>query len=161
MSDAVRFGLVGYGFGGRVFHAPLLTSAANVEFAGVMTNDAERRERVLADHPGAATFGSLAEMAAAGVEAVTVSTPAATHAALAEEALGLGLATVVDKPFTMDLASAEAVVSRAREAGVLLSVYQNRRYDSDFRTVRRLIDDGQLGAIREKSYDYYKVERDW
>lgn len=148
MSDAVRFGLVGYGFGGRVFHAPLLTSAANVEFAGVMTNSPERREQVLADHPGVATFGSLAEMAAAGVEAVAISTPAATHAELAEEALGRGLATVVDKPFTMDLDSAKSVVATAREGGVLLSVYQNRRYDSDFRTVQRLIDDGQLGAIR-------------
>jgi predicted dehydrogenase len=161
MSDAVRFGLVGYGFGGRVFHAPLLTSAANVEFAGVMTNSPERREQVLADHPGVTTFGSLAEMAAAGVEAVSISTPAATHAELAEEALGLGLATVVDKPFTMDLESAKSVVAKAREGDVLLSVYQNRRYDSDFRTVRRLIDDGQLGAIRrfESRFERWAPDR--
>jgi predicted dehydrogenase len=161
MSDAVRFGLVGYGFGGRVFHAPLLTSAENVEFVGVMTNSAERRAEVESQHPGATTFGSLAEMAAAGVEAVAISTPAATHAALAEEAIGLGLATVVDKPFTMDLPSAESVVAKARETGVLLSVYQNRRWDSDFRTVRRLIDDGQIGSIRrfESRFERWAPDR--
>ncbi len=161
MSDAVRFGLVGYGFGGRVFHAPLLASAANVEFAGVLTTNPERREQVAKEHPGAATFSSLAEVAAAGVEAVAISTPAATHAEVAEEAIALGLAVVVDKPFTLESESAKSVVARARAAGVLLSVYQNRRYDSDFRTLRRLIDDGQLGAIRrfESRFERWAPDR--
>jgi len=87
MSDAVRFGLVGYGLGGRVFHAPLLASAESVEFVGVVTNAEERRKELAADRPGVAAFGSLGELAAAGVEAVAISTPAATHAGLAEEAI--------------------------------------------------------------------------
>lgn len=161
MSDAVRFGLVGFGFGGRVFHAPLLASAESVEFVGVMTNSEERRTELAAELPGVGAFGSLSELAAAGVEAVAISTPAATHAQLAEEAIALGLAVVVDKPFTMEAASARAVVAAAKDAGVLLSAYQNRRWDSDFRTVRRLIDDGQLGSVRrfESRFERWAPER--
>ena len=161
MSDAVRFGLVGYGLGGRVFHAPLLAAAENVEFVGVVTTAEDRRKELAEDRPGVAAFGSLGELAAAGVEAVAISTPASTHAGLAEEAISLGLAVVVDKPFTMEAASARAVATAAKDAGVLLSVYQNRRWDSDFRTVRRLIDDGQLGSVRrfESRFERWAPDR--
>lgn len=158
MSDAVRFGLVGYGAGGRIFHAPLLSSAPGVEFAGVLTTSEERRKQL---DPALTAFGSLAEMTAAGIEAVAISTPAATHAQVALEAIALGLAVVVDKPFTLDAATARSVVTAAREAGVTLSVYQNRRYDSDFRTVRRLIDDGRLGSLRrfESRFERWAPDR--
>ncbi|MET0416418.1 MAG: Gfo/Idh/MocA family oxidoreductase [Actinoplanes sp.] len=161
MSDAVRFGLVGFGSGGRIFHAPLIASAGNIDFVGVVTTNAERRAELASERPGVRAFDSIADLAAAGVEAVTISTPAATHADLAQEAISQGLAVVVDKPFTLDAESAQAVVAAARERGVLLSVYQNRRYDSDFRTVRRLIDDGQLGALRrfESRFERWEPER--
>jgi predicted dehydrogenase len=146
MSDAVRFGLVGYGTGGRIFHAPLIGSAGNIEFVGVVTTNAERRAELAAQRPGVAPFDSIAALAAAGAEAVSISTPAATHAELAKEAIAHGLAVVVDKPFTMDADEARGVITAAGEAGVLLSVYQNRRWDSDLLTVRRLIEDGTLGA---------------
>jgi len=77
---ATRIGLVGYGSGGRIFHAPLLASAEGVEFAGVVTRSAERRAELASAHPDVPAFDSLADLAAAGVEAVTISTPAATHA---------------------------------------------------------------------------------
>jgi predicted dehydrogenase len=161
MSDAVRFGLIGYGTGGRVFHAPLLAAAANVEFVGVVTTSEQRRAQLAEQRPGVAAFGSLAELAAAGVEAVSVSTPVATHAELALEAIALGLAVVVDKPFALDAATARAVVTAAEDAGVPLSVYQNRRWDSDFRTLRRLLDDGRLGAVRrfESRFERWAPER--
>src|SRR3954465_7950663 len=92
--EPVRFGLVGYGFGGRWFHAPLLAAAPECEFLGVVTSSPERRALVATDPPGATTFGSLEELKAAGAEAVTVSTPADTHTALTEQALELGLAVV-------------------------------------------------------------------
>src|SRR4051812_38131406 len=90
----VRFGLVGYGFGGRWFHAPLLSSAPECELIGVVTSSPERRDQVAREHPGVATFASLEELAAAGAEAVSISTPADTHTALSEQALRLGLAVV-------------------------------------------------------------------
>jgi predicted dehydrogenase len=145
--ESVRFGLVGYGFGGRYFHAPLLSAAAEVEFLGVVTTSPERRGLVGREHPDAAVFDSLEALADAGAEAVAVSTPADTHTVLTERALTLGLAVVCDKPFALDAAAARGTVALAESRGLALAPYQNRRWDSDFRTVRRLVDDGALGTV--------------
>ncbi|WP_369139835.1 Gfo/Idh/MocA family protein [Modestobacter versicolor] len=145
--EPVRFGLLGYGFGGRWFHAPLLAAAPECTFLGVVTTAAERRELLGREHPDATAFGSLAELAAAGAEAVAVSTPADTHSALTDQALDLGLAVVCDKPFALDAAAARASAERAARAGLVLVPYQNRRWDSDFLTVRSLVDRGELGTV--------------
>lgn len=144
----VSLGIVGYGFGGRVFHAPLIASAPGVDFLGVVTRSEERRAQLAKEHPQVRAFDSLAELAAAGVQGVTITTPAETHADLAREAIGLGLATVVDKPFALDAEAARELTTLAAEAGVPLTVYQNRRWDSDLLTLRRLIDAGELGDVR-------------
>src|SRR3954471_10737520 len=73
--DAVRFGLVGYGFGGRWFHAPLLAAAPECDFLGVVTSSPDRRALVAQDHPGLATFSALEDLRNAGSEAVAISTP--------------------------------------------------------------------------------------
>ena len=143
----MRIGLVGYGFGGRYFHAPLLASADECDFVGVVTTSPERRALVATEWPGVAIFESLAALVASGAEAVAISTPADTHSALTDEAIGLGLHVVCDKPFAMDAASAARSVALAAERGRVLSPYQNRRWDSDFLTARRLVDSGQLGAV--------------
>jgi predicted dehydrogenase len=145
--EPVRFGLVGYGFGGRFFHAPLLAAAPSCAFLGVVTTSPERRAQAAADHPGTAAFDSLEALAAAGAEAVAISTPADTHTALTERALDLGLAVVCDKPFALDAAAARGTVDRAADLGLALAPYQNRRWDSDFGTVRRLVADGALGEV--------------
>jgi predicted dehydrogenase len=142
---SVRFGLLGYGFGGRYFHAPFLAAASNCDFLGVVTRDAGRREQFTTEFPGRATFDSLEQLVEAGAEAVTLCTPAATHAELTQRALRLGLAVVCDKPFALDAASARETVAVARELGRPLAPYQNRRWDSDFRTVARALADGLLG----------------
>jgi predicted dehydrogenase len=143
----VRFGLVGYGFGGRYFHAPLLAAASECEFVGVVTTSPERRALVSAEHPGVPTFASLEELRGAGAEAVSISTPADTHTPVSEQALELGLAVVCDKPFALDAAAARGTVELAARLGLPLAPYQNRRWDSDFRTVRALVDAGALGAV--------------
>ncbi len=143
----VRFGLVGYGFGGRYFHAPLLGSAPEVDFLGVLTSSAERRALVGRDSAGRRTFRSLEELQAAGAEAVAISTPAATHSELTDRALELGLGVVCDKPFALDAAAATRSVELAERLGLPLSPYQNRRWDSDFLTVRRLAAEGALGDL--------------
>ncbi|MBB3085924.1 Gfo/Idh/MocA family protein [Geodermatophilus sabuli] len=145
--DPVRFGLVGYGFGGRYFHAPLLAAAPECDLLGVVTTSPERRAQVAAEHPGVRAFASLEDLAAAGAEAVAISTPADTHTPLTEQALRLGLAVVCDKPFALDAASAGRSVHLAEERGLPLAPYQNRRWDSDFRTVRALVDTGRLGTV--------------
>src|SRR5690242_18073072 len=145
--EPVRFGLVGYGFGGRYFHAPLLASAPECALVAVATGSAQRRAQVEAELPGTATVAGLEELAAAGAEAVAISTPADTHTALTERALRLGLAVVCDKPFALDAAAARGSVALAGERGLALSPYQNRRWDSEFATVRRLVDEGALGEV--------------
>jgi predicted dehydrogenase len=152
-----RIGLVGYGFGGRIFHAPLIAAAEGVELAGVVTRSPERRAELERDHPGTPAFASLAELAAAGADAVAISTPAETHVPLMLEAIELGLPVVSDKPFALDAAQAREAVDAAERAGVVLSVYQNRRWDSDLLTVRRLLDEGALGevALFESAFERY------
>jgi len=141
----VRLGLLGFGFGGRFFHAPLIASAAECEFLGVVTRSAQRRTEFSEHFPGHAAFDSLEDLAAAGAEAVTISTPAATHVELTQRALRLGLAVVCDKPFALDAASARETTQLAQELQRPLTVYQNRRWDSDFLTVRKALAGGVLG----------------
>jgi predicted dehydrogenase len=143
----VRIGLVGYGKGGRLFHAPLIAHAEGCEIGGVVVRSPERRAALAADLPGVAVAGSLAELADAGVDAVVVSTPLDTHVDLVREAIGLGLPVVCDKPFARDAATARETVLAAERAGVLLSVYQNRRWDADFRTVQQVVASGDLGEV--------------
>lgn len=147
MDSAVRIGLVGYGFGGRYFHAPLIASAPGCVLAAVVTSSPARRAQLGAEHPGVPVLGSLAELRDAGAEAVAISTPAATHSELTDEALGMGLAVVCDKPFALDAAAARRSVELAARLELPLVPYQNRRWDSDFRTLRALLADGTLGAI--------------
>ncbi len=158
--DASAIGLVGYGFGGRVFHAPLIASAPGCRLAGVVTRSPERRDRVAHDLPGTPTFASLAEMAAAGAQAVAISTPVDTHVPLALEAIGLGLAVVCDKPFARDAEAARQVVERAEQAGVRLSVYQNRRWDSDLLSLREVIAAGSIGRVTrfESRFERFKPQ---
>jgi predicted dehydrogenase len=143
----VRTGLVGYGTGGRFFHAPFIASAPECDFVGVVTTSAARRAELARDHPGVPALDSLADLVAAGAEAVSIATPAATHADLTQEALRRGLAVVTDKPFALTLDSARDTVQLALKLGRTLTVYQNRRWDSDLLTLKRLIDDGSLGDV--------------
>ena len=145
--EPVRIGLVGYGFGGRWFHAPLLRSAAECHVVGVVTSSPERRALVAQDDPGLPTFDSLEALAAAGAEAVAISTPADTHSELTDRALQLGLAVVCDKPFALDAGAALRSVELAERLGLPLAPYQNRRWDSDFLTVRELAARGVLGEL--------------
>jgi predicted dehydrogenase len=159
--NPVRFGLVGYGSGARHFHAPFIRSAPECELVGVVTSSPERQALVARELPGAATFPSLAALVDAGVDAVAISTPAATHSSVTDEALNLGLAVVCDKPFALDADAARQTVELADERGLMLSPYQNRRWDSDFLTVRRLVSRGELGRVirMESRFERYAPER--
>jgi predicted dehydrogenase len=141
----VRIGLAGYGFGGRFFHAPLLASTGACDFLGVITTSHQRRDEFTRSFPGRMTFESLDELAEAGAEAVAISTPADTHVELTRRALELGMAVVCDKPFALDAGTARDTVREAERLGQTLTVFQNRRWDSDFRTVRKALAAGLLG----------------
>jgi len=143
----IRWALAGYGAGGQLFHRPLIVSATHLELVAVVTASPQRRAQVRDQVPGAQPVAGLDDLAALGVVGVTITTPTATHAALAHRALELGLHVVVDKPFALTATEAEQLVAHAQGAGRLITPYQNRRWDSDYLTVRRLIDEGSLGAV--------------
>lgn len=143
----VPWAVAGYGSGGRVFHAPLLASAAELTFSAVVTRNAGRRAAVAADWPGVATVDRIEDLTALGIRGVTVTTSSGTHAELAHRALDAGLAVVVDKPFALTAAAARGLVDHATAVGLVLTAYQNRRWDSDLLTVRALVASGQLGRV--------------
>jgi predicted dehydrogenase len=159
-AEQVRIGLVGYGFGGRTFHAPLLASAPSCDFAGVVTTSASRREELAKEHPDVRAYDSLDALAADGAVAVAISTPAHTHVSLALQAISLGMAVVVDKPFALSANDARDVIATAETAGVALSVYQNRRWDSDLLTLQKLLTQGRLGEIQrfDSAFERFATE---
>jgi predicted dehydrogenase len=143
----VRIGLAGYGRGGRYFHAPLIGLAPECALAAVATRNPRRRAELAQDLPGVPAVDSLGDLAAAGAGAVVITTPLDTHEELVRAAIALGLPVVCDKPFTPDAPSARALIEAAERSGVPLAVYQNRRWDADFRTVRALVESGALGEV--------------
>ncbi len=143
----IRWALVGYSKGGRIYHRPLISSAISLDLVAVVTRNAARQDQVRQDLPGAASVASLAELIEHGVQGVTISTPPATHAPLAHAALDLGLHVVVDKPFALTAADAVDLATHAAGVGRTLTPYHNRRWDSDLLTVQKLISDNALGTV--------------
>jgi len=144
----VRLGLVGYGFGGRTFHAPFVAALGEGVLAGVVTRSPARRTELASDHPGVPAFDTLAELLASGVDVVTISTPPSGRIDLAKQVIDAAVPVIVDKPMAVSLAEARELVSYAAERGVPLSVFQNRRWDSESRTLRAIVRSGAVGDLR-------------
>ncbi|AXB46308.1 Gfo/Idh/MocA family oxidoreductase [Amycolatopsis albispora] len=164
MAD-LRAGIIGYGTGGRVFHAPLVAATPGLSVAAIVTGNPARAEQAAADHPGAEILGDADELYSRGLDLVVISTPNRTHVPLALQAIEHGVPVVVDKPFAPTAAEAQRVIDAATAAGVGLTVFQNRRWDSDFRTVRKVLDSGELGEVFrfESRYDRWvpKLRDSW
>jgi predicted dehydrogenase len=152
MSDSnrvVRVGLAGYGLGGAAFHAPFIATTPGLRLAAIVTATPARQANARRDHPGVSVV-SRVEALLEGPERVdllVVATPNRTHAPLARAAIEAGVAVVVDKPFAPSAADAARVVEQASRSGVPLSVFHNRRWDGDFCTVRRLLQEAALGDV--------------
>lgn len=152
MSDPVRIGLIGYGLAGRLFHAPVIAAAEGVELAAVATS---KRDEVLARYPSASVLDPQALLEDASIELVVVAAPNIHHFDLARRALEQRKHVVVDKPITTTWVEAQALGRLAWRSGRILAAYQNRRWDSDFLTVRRLLADGRVGrpVLLESRFD--------
>ena len=148
-SDDIRVALIGYGLGGEVFHAPLVHAIEGMRLTSIVTVDPERRQRASRRYPDARILdrNDPSWVAPADHDLVVVSTPNRFHVPLALTAIEAGVPVVVDKPLAPTSSEAEKLVSAADERGVFLSVFQNRRWDGDFLTVKRLLADGVLGAV--------------
>ncbi|MFC8455110.1 Gfo/Idh/MocA family oxidoreductase [Kitasatospora sp. NPDC057223] len=144
-----RVGLVGYGLAGSAFHAPLIATTPGLRLDAVVTANPDRRAKLRHDHPGARAVDTPEELFADpdALDLIVIASPNRTHVPLARAAIEAGLATVVDKPLAATAASALDLCRLAESRGVLLSVFQNRRWDGDFLTARRLVDEGALGRV--------------
>jgi predicted dehydrogenase len=149
VAPPIRVALLGYGLAGAVFHAPLIAAVDGLELAAIVTRNEERRSRARRGHPGAVLLGSAEDVweRAGELDLVVVASPNRFHVPLARAAVTAGLAVVVDKPLAASADEARALVSAARERRLLLTVFQNRRWDGDFLTVRRLLETGRLGTV--------------
>ncbi|MFD8639654.1 Gfo/Idh/MocA family oxidoreductase [Streptomyces zaomyceticus] len=148
----LRVGLVGYGLAGSVFHAPLIAASEDLHLAAVTTGNPERAAEARAAHPGVRVVATPEELwedgAADALDLIVVASPNKTHVEIATAALEAGLPVVVDKPLAGTAAAARALAALAEARGLLLSVFQNRRWDNDFLTLRRLVDEGALGEVQ-------------
>lgn len=153
----IGVGLVGYGLAGAVLHAPLIEALDAYRIVAVMTSRAEAAER--RDRPAVVSdIDALLDID--GVELVVVVTPNDLHAVHAEAALRAGKHVVIDKPMAPSIADCDRLIDVAREAGVVLSVYHNRRWDGDYLAARDRLADGAIGtaALYEARWDRFRPE---
>lgn len=154
----VKTGLIGYGFAGSTFHAPVLSAVAGLELAAVASS---KPEAVRRDWPDAIVYPDAAQLLAdPAIELVVIAAPNDAHFSLAQAALAAGKHVVVDKPFTVSSAEAESLIAAAARSGKVLSVYHNRRWDADFLTLKSVIDSGALGRVAsmESHFDRFRPE---
>jgi scyllo-inositol 2-dehydrogenase (NADP+) len=155
MSRTIKTALLSFGLSGKVFHAPFLQLHQGFELIGTW----ERSKKIFcSQYPGTKTYQTLEELLSdKDVELVIVNTPTSTHFEYARQTLLAGKHAVVEKAFTSTAAEAKELKAIADKNGLKLSVFQNRRWDSDFKTVRKVISEGLLGEIVEAnlSYDRY------
>ncbi|MBE0010424.1 MULTISPECIES: Gfo/Idh/MocA family oxidoreductase [unclassified Arthrobacter] len=146
----IRTAVFGYGLGGRVFHAPFIHADPGYSLDVIVTSDPARKAEAEVLYPGVLVVPTAQDAFARAkdLDLAVISTPPGTHAPLATDALNAGLAVVVDKPFVIDTADGVRLIELARSRGSVLTVFQNRRWDGDFLTVRKLVDEGLLGSIR-------------
>ena len=155
----VRAGLIGFGFAGRTFHAPLLLSTPGLVLAAVVSRQPQAVRDALG--PGVQVHADAADLLARDdIDLVIIATPNDSHHPLARAALESGKAVVVDKPFTLDAREAEDLIALAERRGLLLSVFHNRRWDGDFLTVRDLVASGRLGRLVhvESHFDRFRPQ---
>ncbi|HEU4913330.1 MAG TPA: Gfo/Idh/MocA family oxidoreductase [Actinomycetes bacterium] len=156
----LRVGIIGYGLSGRDFHAPLIRDAEGLRITHVVTGDAARAAQAAEDNPGVRVVATVAELLshASSLDLVVVASASGVHVEHARAAVERGVPVVVDKPLATDLASGRALVERAREQKVPLTVFQNRRWDSEHLTARAVLGSGALGELvrYEARYDRWR-----
>lgn len=145
----LQVGLIGYGLAGSTFHAPLIAATPGLRLAAVVTGQDERAAQATREYPGVTVVpaADLLWEKADSLDLVVVAAPNRSHVPLSRAALRNGLPVVVDKPLAATAAAARDLIDEATRRNLMLSVFQNRRWDGDFLTLRRLLGDGALGNV--------------
>jgi scyllo-inositol 2-dehydrogenase (NADP+) len=159
-SPIMRTALIGYGLGGSAFHAPFLSTTPGLELSAVVTGNPERAAEVRDRYPSAEVLSTVDEVWAGRFDLAVVTTPNRFHNAHARAALEHGLHVVVDKPFSGSSEEARALVELAASLGLVVAPFHNRRWDGDFLTARRLVDEGALGNVHrfESRFERWRPE---
>jgi scyllo-inositol 2-dehydrogenase (NADP+) len=159
----LRVALIGYGLAGRWFHAPLIAATPELRLTQVVTSSSERRRQAREDHPAVRVVVGVEQLWEEPLpDLAVVATTNASHVPLAMAAVEHGVPVVVDKPLGVSSDEAQRLVRAAEAADVLLTVFQNRRWDSDYLTLRRLVEEGRLGEVVrfESRFERWRPEVD-
>lgn len=144
----INVGLVGYGLGGKVFHAPFINLTEQLRLHGVCSRTVEKRQDAANDYEGIATYEHFEELLGdPDVDLVVLATPHETHAPMAIQAMEAGKHLVTDKVMCLNESEALAMMEASERNKVLLSVFQNRRWDGDFLTLKDILGSGILGDV--------------
>ena len=154
----VRVGLIGFGLAGQAFHAPVIRGVPGMELACFLERRGSRSRERYPDVRVARTIDEL--LSDHTIQVCVIATPNDSHFELARACLMAGRDVVIDKPFAPTLAESEQLVRLATERGRLITVYQDRRWDGDFKTVQKIIESGWLGKVAEYEcrYDRFRLE---
>ena len=142
----LRVGIAGYGLAGRSFHAPIL-SATNFEVTAVLTNNDVRKRHAKEDFPAAKILSTIEDLCAQDLDLVVIASGNQVHLSQALAAIKAGIPTVVDKPMGINVAQTEEILNASMSAGVPVTTYFNRKWDSDILTLKRVIRDGHIGKV--------------
>ncbi|TMU84599.1 oxidoreductase [Bacillus sp. BHET2] len=142
--QSIKVGLAGYGFSGQSFHRPLLSHLEEFHIGAVLSSN---EEKVLKDIEGATVVSSLDELLQEDIELIVITTPNHLHYRMIKQSLLADKHVIVEKPFVTNSREGEELLALAKERGLLLSVFHNRRWDADFLTIQQLLKDEALGEI--------------
>ncbi|MFL8936053.1 oxidoreductase [Rossellomorea oryzaecorticis] len=153
----INVGLAGYGFSGQSFHRPLLQHSKDYHIHTVMSSN---KEKVQKDIEGARVVQTLDELLQEDIELVVITTPNHLHYSMIKQSLHAGKHVVVEKPFVTSSSEGEELIALAEEKGLLLSVFHNRRWDADFLTIKKLLEEKRLGKVAtyEAHFDRYRPQ---
>ena len=147
----VQTALLSYGLSGRAFHAPFISSHPGFQLVGAWERTSGR---IQADYPEVIRFDSLSEVLSSAAELIIVNTPTYTHFNYAKQALEAGKNIIVEKAFVTNTQEAVELQALAAKNNLTISVFQNRRWDSDFLTVKQVVDSGVLGDLVEVQFSF-------
>ena len=143
---SLRVGIAGYGLAGRYFHAPLL-KGCGFNVVAIQTSNPERAQHALVDFPATMVVNSTEELVSLDLDLVVVASANLVHADQAIAAINAGIPVVVDKPMGRTFAETELIINAGKKAGVPVSTFFNRRWDSDALTIKKVLASGTLGDI--------------
>lgn len=142
----LRVGIAGYGLAGRYFHAPLL-KGCGFNVVAIQTSNPERAQHALVDFPSTAVVTSIEQLVCLDLDLIVVASANLVHAEQAIAAIHAGIPVVVDKPMGRTLAETELIINAGKKAGVPVSTFFNRRWDSDALTIKKVLASGVLGEV--------------